>query len=54
MDQWIEFWKYACIVGFAAFYLLALIIIPLGGRDLLRLFKHLGGRRGEAGDDPAP
>jgi hypothetical protein len=54
MDAWIEFWKYACIVGFGAFYLLVLIVIPLGGRDLLRLFRRLGGRHREASDDAAP
>jgi len=41
MDAWIEFWKYACLIGFGLFYLLVLIVIPLGARDLMRLFRHL-------------
>lgn len=43
------FWKVACIVGFASFYLLVVAIIPLGARDLLRLFRHL-----ERGSDQPP
>ena len=41
MDAWISFWKYACLIGFGLFYLLVAIVIPLGGRDLLRLFRRL-------------
>ena len=41
MDGWIAFWKIACLVGFAAFYLLVVFVLPLGARDLLRLFRHL-------------
>ena len=41
MDGWITFWKLACLIGFAAFYLLLLVVIPLGARDLVRLFRHL-------------
>lgn len=50
MDGWIAFWKIACIVGFVAFYILAVAIIPLGARDLLRLFRHLS--RGSEGPEP--
>ena len=41
MEDWITFWKLACCIGFAAFYLLTLAVIPLGARDLFRLFRHL-------------
>ena len=41
MESWITFWKIACIVGFSAFYLLVLVVIPLGGIDLFKLFRHL-------------
>lgn len=41
MSGWMTFWKYACLVGFGAFYLLVLVVLPLGLRDLLRLFRHL-------------
>lgn len=48
MNGWIAFWKVACLVGFAAFYLLVVFVLPLGFRDLLRLFRHL---REEGEDD---
>ena len=41
MDGWIAFWEVACLVGFVAFYLVVAAIIPLGARDLVRLFRHL-------------
>lgn len=47
MSGWIAFWKYACLIGFGAFYLLVLLVLPLGFRDLLRLFRHLRERGGE-------
>ena len=55
MDAWIEFWKYACLIGFGSFCVLALVIAPLGARDLVRLFRHLGRREegpGESDDAP--
>jgi len=53
VDGWITFWTIACTVGFAAFYLLVLAVIPLGAIDLARLFKHLksGGDRDPEGDE---
>lgn len=58
MESWIAFWKYACIVGFGCFYLLAVVVIPLGARDLMRLFRRLSGRDGGSGesdtDTPSP
>jgi len=44
MEFWIGFWKYACLIGFAAFYLLVLAIIPLGAIDLVKLFRYLSGK----------
>jgi hypothetical protein len=41
VDAWIRFWEIACIVGFGIFYVLVIAIIPAGGRDLFRLFRHL-------------
>lgn len=41
MNGWIAFWEIVCIVVFSAFYLIVLLAIPLGFRDLLRLFRHL-------------
>ena len=45
MEGWITFWKIACIVGFASFYLVVLVIIPLGARDLIWLLRHLSAKR---------
>jgi hypothetical protein len=50
MDGWIAFWKIACLVGFTAFYLLVAAILPLGARDLVRLFRHLR----EGGEENGP
>jgi hypothetical protein len=41
MEGWITFWSIACVVGLVSFYLLVVAVIPLGARDLLRLFRHL-------------
>ena len=48
MDGWIAFWKIACLVGFSLFYVVVLAVVPLGARDLARLFRHLN--RGSEGD----
>jgi hypothetical protein len=50
MEAWIAFWKYACLIGFAAFYLLVLAIIPLGAIDLAKLFRQLSGKSRETTD----
>jgi hypothetical protein len=54
MDGWIRFWTIARLVGFSAFGVLVVVIVPLGGRDLLRLFRHLdrGSERGEESPPP--
>ena len=49
MDNWITFWKYVYIVGLASFFVVGAVIVPLGARDLMALFRRLGGE-GE-GDD---
>ncbi len=38
---WIKFWEAVLVLGFGSFALLVLIVIPLGARDILRLFKKL-------------
>ncbi len=53
MDGWIQFWKIACIVGFVLFYVVVVAVIPLGGRDLVRLFRHLNRGAEEAASDEA-
>ena len=39
MSEWVVFWKAVCILGLAAFYLLVVATIPIGLRDLIRLFR---------------
>ena len=51
MEGWITFWEVACLIGFVSFYVLVLAVIPLGARDLLRLFRHLSGRGGGSDSD---
>jgi hypothetical protein len=41
MDGWITFWKIAYVIGMGSFFVLAIVIVPLGARDLLALFRHL-------------
>ncbi len=41
MDLLRDFWTWAYILGLALFALMAVIIIPLGLRDLIRLLAHL-------------
>lgn len=41
MNVWIDIWQWLYILGLGSFFLLVLAIIPLGARDLLRLFRHL-------------
>ena len=38
---WIQFWQYVLLIGLGSYALLALIIIPFGARDILRLFRKL-------------
>jgi len=45
MNSWITFWKWAYIFGLGSFFLLAIVILPLGLRDLLVLFRHLAKQR---------
>ncbi len=38
---WIQFWETVLTIGFGSFALLVLVVIPLGARDVLRLFRRL-------------
>lgn len=40
-----DFWTWAYIIGIGLFALMAVIIIPLGLRDLIRLFADLNKER---------
>jgi len=41
MQGWIEFWKWTYAIMVGAFYLIVLVIIPLGARDMVHLFRLL-------------
>jgi len=45
MDAWIKFWElsFGCLV--ALYYVIAIVLIPLGIRDLFALFKRLNENR---------
>ena len=40
-SAWIKFWETILIIGFGSFAILVLIVIPMGARDVFRLFKKL-------------
>ena len=41
MELWISFWKWSYIIGMASFFALVVILIPLGARDLISMFRRL-------------
>jgi len=51
MDALITFWIWVYALGIASFCVLAIILIPLGARDLGALFRSLSGDT-EDQDDP--
>jgi hypothetical protein len=51
IDIWIAIWKWILIIGLGSFFLLALVVLPFGARDLLRLFRRLDDPSREADDD---
>ena len=44
MESLMTIWAWIYLIGLASFFLLALAIVPLGGRDLMSLFRTLSGR----------
>jgi len=51
METLQTFWTWAYLLGLSSFFLLVLVVIPLGFRDLIQLFRVL--RSGENDDDPS-
>ena len=51
MQAWITFWKYFCIIGIIVFYILVVIILPLGIKDLISLFRDLSSNRQSQNSD---
>ena len=41
MNGWLTFWAVSFAVIVAVYFLIAIILVPLGARDLLRLFRRL-------------
>lgn len=38
---WVQFWETVLIAGLGSYFLLVLVVIPLGALDVLRLFRIL-------------
>ena len=51
IDNWEILWKWVLIVGLGSFFLLSLVVLPLGARDLLRLFRRLDDPSRHSDDD---
>ena len=47
---WIKFWEAVLTIGFGSFAILVLVVIPLGARDVFRLFKKLDAGSGKNED----
>jgi hypothetical protein len=41
MNELATFWKWAYILGLGSYALIAIVVIPLGVRDLVRMFRLL-------------
>ena len=50
MSGWVEFWKVVCVVGLASYALLAIVMIPMGVRDLRTMLRDLAADR-DKGED---
>ena len=49
METLRTFWTWAYLIGIGSFYLMVVIVIPLGFFDLMKLFRNL--QEEEHGDD---
>lgn len=47
-SPWITFWQVVLAVGLGSYFLLVLVVIPLGARDIKRLFRRLDADRSSA------
>jgi hypothetical protein len=60
MSGWITFWTWVYIIGCPLGALMALIILPFGVRDLVRLYRLLNAQApsnddaGSNGESPTP
>jgi len=51
METLQTFWTWAYLLGIGSFFLLVLVVIPLGFRDLIQLFRVLS--QGKNDDTPS-
>ena len=51
-SPWVTFWQVVLVIGLSSFFLLALVVIPFGARDIMRLFKRLDVARKQEEDPP--
>ena len=49
-SPWVTFWQVVLAIGLASFFLLVLVVIPFGGRDIKRLFEKLDAARKQEED----
>ena len=49
METWRTIWTVFCLVGAVSFAVLLVVIVPMGGIELKRFFRHLSGK-----DNPEP
>ena len=50
-STWVSIWTVVLAVGLGTFFLLVAIVMPLGARDIKRLFAELDGKGGRKDDD---
>lgn len=43
-SDWISFWKAVLAIGLGSYFLLVLVVIPFGFRDVVRMFRSLDTR----------
>ena len=43
-SDWISFWKAVLAIGLGSYFLLVLVVIPLGFRDVVKMFRSLDTR----------
>lgn len=51
-SPWVTFWKVVLTVGLTSFFLLVMVVIPFGARDIMRLFKKLDAARKQEEEPP--
>ena len=49
-SPWVTVWQVVLVIGLSSFFLLALVVIPFGARDIKRLFEKLDTARKQEED----